>query len=65
VHDSLVDYERSRGTQNPRRVSHLLFCLPLLQQLKLLAKNYWCSVKKTGQVPLHKLLNEMLDFPAV
>lgn len=63
MQDSLADYERSRGQTNQlRRVSNLLFVLPLLMQEKLLAKEYWHNIKSSGKVPLHKLLSEMLEF---
>ena len=63
MQDSLAEYERSRGQTNQlRRVGNLLFVLPLLMQEKLLAKEYWHSIKIAGKVPLHKLLSEMLEF---
>lgn len=62
MHDALLDYERARGNTNPRRAGNLMLCLPLLMQEKLLAKEYWFNVKKSGRVPLHKLLSEMLEY---
>ncbi len=62
MHDSLLDYECTRGSSNQRRVGNLLFSLPILMHEKLLAKEYWFNVKKGGRVPLHKLLSEMLEY---
>ena len=62
MHDSLVEYEMGRGNVNYRRTANLLLVLPLLMQAKLLARDYWFSVKKEGRVPLHKLLSEMLEY---
>ncbi|CAD5113690.1 unnamed protein product [Dimorphilus gyrociliatus] len=62
MHDSLLEFEKGRGQNAARRVSHLLFCMPMLMHEKLLATQFWVSIKKQGQVPLHKLLSEMLEF---
>lgn len=62
MHDALIEYERARGVLNQRRVGNLLFSLPILMHEKLLAKDYWFDVKKSGRVPLHKLLSEMLEY---
>ena len=62
MQDSLLDYERSRGYSSHRRLGHLLFIFPMLMHKKLLAKEYWFSVKKNGRIPLHKLLSEMLEY---
>ncbi|KAK2148778.1 hypothetical protein LSH36_484g04090 [Paralvinella palmiformis] len=62
MHDSLVEYERWRGNTNQRRIGNLFLTLPLLMQAKILAREYWFSVKQSGRVPLHKLLSEMLEY---
>lgn len=62
MHDSLIEYERWRGNTNQRRVGNLLLTLPLLMHAKILARDYWFSVKQSGRVPLHKLLSEMLEY---
>ena len=62
MQDSLYEYSRSRGMNSQRRLGHLLFALPLLMHQKLLCREYWFAVKKSGQVPLHKLLSEMLEY---
>ena len=62
IQDSLLEYEKSRGMNSQRRLGNLLFCLPILMHQKLLCREYWFAVKKTGQVPLHKLLSEMLEY---
>ena len=68
MHDSLLEYTRHRGPSSSsmfasqRRVGNLLLSLPILMHEKLLAKEYWFSVKKGGRVPLHKLLSEMLEY---
>ena len=65
LQDTLLEHGRSRGLANPhRRLGNLLFCLPPLMHLKLLCREYWFAVKKSGQVTLHKLLSEMLDYYA-
>ena len=62
MQDSLLEYERMRGSNHHRRMGNLLLSLPILMQQKLLAKEYWFNVKKGGRVPLHKLLSEMLEY---
>lgn len=68
MHDSLLEYTRTRGPSSAsvfasqRRVGNLLLALPILMQVKILAKEYWFNVKKGGRVPLHKLLSEMLEY---
>ena len=62
LQDSLYEYERCRGVNSQRRLGNLLFSLPLLMHQKLLCREYWFAVKKSGQVPLQKLLSEMLEY---
>jgi hypothetical protein len=62
MHDSLLEYERWRGSGNQRRVGNLFLAMPLLMHEKLLAREYWFNVKKGGRVQLHKLLSEMLEY---
>ena len=62
LQDALSDYEAQRGQAAHRRVANLYFLYPLLQHVKILAKDFWLMVKKSGRVVLHKLLSEMLEF---
>ncbi|KAI0207958.1 Estrogen-related receptor gamma [Lamellibrachia satsuma] len=63
IHDALIEYERAHGVAaSQRRSGNLLLALPLLMQVKILAKEYWFQVKKSDSVPLHKLLSEMLEY---
>ncbi|ELT99464.1 hypothetical protein CAPTEDRAFT_108381 [Capitella teleta] len=69
MHDSLLEYSRARTPNSSssvfsaqRRVGNLLLTMPILMQVRILAKEYWFNVKKGGRVPLHKLLSEMLEY---
>lgn len=61
IQDCLIDYVKRRSGGNMRRVGNILLLLPILTQIKLLAKKYWFDVKKDGRVPMHKLFLEMLE----
>jgi len=50
------------ATAANRRICNLFFLFPTLMQKKLLARDFWFGVKRSGRVILHKLLSEMLEF---
>jgi hypothetical protein len=63
VYDALVDYEGPRMAASlPKRVSELLFILPLIVHNKFVSREFWLAVKQDGRVVLHKLLREMLEY---
>ncbi|KAK3093064.1 hypothetical protein FSP39_010639 [Pinctada imbricata] len=61
LQDGLIEYVKSRYAGNLRRLGHLYLLLPSLNQMKLLAKQYWFDIKKDGRVMMHKLFLEMLE----
>ncbi|KAJ8308506.1 hypothetical protein KUTeg_013380 [Tegillarca granosa] len=61
LQDALIEYVRHHHAGNLRRLGHLYLLLPTLNQMKLLAKQYWFDVKKDGRVLMHKLFLEMLE----
>jgi hypothetical protein len=63
VQDALLEHllALTPATAN-RRVCDLFSLFPLLMHKKLLAKDFWLSIKRNGKIVLHKLLSEMLDF---
>lgn len=62
MQDALLEYETARGQPGHRRMCNLMFLFPMLMHEKILAREFWLSVKKSGRVVLHRLLSEMLDF---
>ena len=65
VQDALLEHLSVYGaTVANRRICNLLFLFPMLTHKKLLTKDYWLTVKRSGRVTLHKLLSEMLEFIA-
>lgn len=62
MQDALLEYETARGQLSHRRMCSLMFLFPILMHEKILAREFWLNVKKSGRVVLHKLLSEMLDF---
>ena len=61
LHEALTDYVKSRNGGGLKRVGQLYLLLPAMTHLKLLAKQYWLDVKKTGKIMMHKLFLEMLE----
>ncbi|XP_052766916.1 steroid hormone receptor ERR2-like isoform X1 [Mya arenaria] len=61
LHESLTDYVKSRSNGGLKRVGQLYLLLPAMTHLKLLAKQYWFDVKKSGKIMMHKLFLEMLE----
>jgi len=62
VYDALVEYERPRGGVSlPKRVSELLFLLPLIIHNKFMSREFWLSVRKDSRIVQHRLLREMLE----
>ncbi|XP_060568977.1 steroid hormone receptor ERR2-like [Ruditapes philippinarum] len=61
LHEALTDYVKSRSNGGLKRVGQLYLLLPAMTHLKLLAKQYWFDVKKSGKIMMHKLFLEMLE----
>ncbi|XP_052271564.1 steroid hormone receptor ERR2-like [Dreissena polymorpha] len=61
LHESLTEYVKSRSNGGLKRVGQLYLLLPAMTHLKLLAKQYWFDVKKSGKIMMHKLFLEMLE----
>lgn len=61
LHEALTDYVKSRSNGGLKRVGQLYLLLPAMTHLKLLAKQYWSDVKKSGKILMHKLFLEMLE----
>ncbi|PVD25855.1 hypothetical protein C0Q70_13519 [Pomacea canaliculata] len=61
LQDSLIECIKVRHCGNPHRLGHLYFLLPLINHIKLLAKQFWFDLKKDGRVMMHKLFLEMLE----
>lgn len=61
LHEALTDYVKSRSNGGLKRVGQLYLLLPAMTHLKLLAKQYWFDVKKSGRIMMHKLFLEMLE----
>ena len=63
VQDALLEHLVTKcSVSASRRICDIFFLFPLLMQKKLLAKEFWFTVKRSGRVVLHKLLSEMLEF---
>jgi len=62
VYDCLVEYEGQRGGSLEKRISQLLFILPLIVNNKFMSREFWTRVRQNNRVSLSKLVSEMLQY---